>query len=1059
MPKTDQTASPRRAQPALPPAAAASLSPRLRRPGRDRGQALMIAVLVLFAVAALAALFAAIIGSQVAQTGRYSDVVQLRSVAESGLRLANFQLTYGMDGADWRPATRVFRIGGGEVKVDLSYGPLPTQLQNRFLRIVASATRPDNPFLRHTMGAYKPLLLTDYARFITDRFQTNQPASLGVSGVELGGSPRDADHGGPYLFQINGPIRSNTDLLWYGLSRVNLYTRYQVLAGEYLWQRLGLLRDDRIEVSGRMVPDDVLTETPTILGLSVNDTIPLRATNLFQPAVLDPVESSSYLWGFPDSWLDPNRTRPDPQTQRVLADLPAYPPDNPDPLLPASLALPRIRPPEVDAVDPDLQTNRYLLLTRDSGEWRAAGTDIYNTGRFGWGWADFGGIYIENTDDVQYGHDLEKLRLNWLHSVGDHSMYGRGGDQRGAGPDGTWSAGDMPPTGPADWWDQTGRSYAPPGVEIVLHGDADCPYLEIIRDDVKYDAGAPYWWQSETGMTLVQGEEGQPYFFTGPSRCPGAAQKGSVLGPRAIFPFPPNGIIYAEGNVRIRGVMPPVYAPKVLPTFYLPLDAEGKHAPDYGRRFDLQVVSGATIYIEGDLLACTGVEVDPATQAVVARFGRVPTTVLDYEADARRGSRIALLARDSVCVNTTAFHPRPLNLAKTITVTDSEEKVTNYLYNDAQPHYPVAQYPRYALNRGAAMTPEEWGLAGEPWVPTVPANIAYTYRNVRLTSPTLKRQLTDAAFDLRLIIGHAGWYLPGAPANLSGATAAPGAASEDQAGAAVRVSRAFQGQPQDWDPLRGSGDTTANTYYTFLDVTTLAEDVCESNLWYILDSTGLPAAGVPEFLPAPAAPLPARPQMHLDLAALTGQDDEFAFLSEVMPVAERDDDDNPIAWIVAPDELGYLLGPVAVAPPRGASALPLQIQALIYAQNGSFFILPGPWFNEDPAWNDYASFPVPGYHEPLNLQLSFYGAISENMPAPPGAVSDWTSKWSGPFGAQQQSGPFLTYTFDPLLRMPRLHRVVVDKREQRFATPRFPSLPMTPDLVVWGERVTGQAGS
>ncbi|MBE9566326.1 MAG: hypothetical protein IMF16_06230, partial [Proteobacteria bacterium] len=199
--------------------------PRFRRAARthhaSRGQALFIAVLVLFAVAALAALFVAIISSHLVQVTRHSEVVELRQIGEAGLRFANEQLTYSIAGADWRPSASSYPCGRGWVDIDVTYGPAPNDLQSRFLRIVASARLPDNQFLRHTIVALKPVLLTDYARFITDRYESNEPARLGVLGVELGGQPRTgADE---LALGIDGPIRCNTDLILYGNSWIHLH--------------------------------------------------------------------------------------------------------------------------------------------------------------------------------------------------------------------------------------------------------------------------------------------------------------------------------------------------------------------------------------------------------------------------------------------------------------------------------------------------------------------------------------------------------------------------------------------------------------------------------------------------------------------------------------------------------------------------------------------------------------------------------------------------------------------------------------------------------------------
>jgi hypothetical protein len=93
------------------------------------------------------------------------------------------------------------------------------------------------------------------------------------------------------------------------------------------------------------------------------------------------------------------------------------------------------------------------------------------------------------------------------------------------------------------------------------------------------------------------------------------------------------------------------------------------------------------------------------------------------------------------------------------------------------------------------------------------------------------------------------------------------------------------------------------------------------------------------------------------------------------------------------------------------------------------------------------------YHEPLNIRLSVYGAITENMPADLAVATEWTSKWAGPALTDPEQGTgFLTYEYDPLLRWPRW-----DPESKTWA-PRFPNLPVTPEMIIWGERVSGQAG-
>ena len=474
-------------------------------------------------------------------------------------------------------------------------------------------------------------------------------------------------------------------------------------------------------------------------------------------------------------------------------------------------------------------------------------------------------------------------------------------------------------------------------------------------------------------------------------------------------------MIYAEGNLRVSGIMPPVRAGLEPETY-----CSDTYDSDTGRarRYDLQIVSGGTIYIEGDILA-------PRAAGLL-----VPDT---FEEDIRRGSRVALLARDYVCVNTTALNPRPADLVPRPDLAQSD------YYNDAQPLYPPAA-------GGLLAPPYYWRFQGpenDPnfkidgyVVPTLPGGIELVYRNVRLQQPALRQQFAD----LRLMLGHSGWYAANGTPPAIGAPPDPALANANN-DAEVQVQLDIRGVPWPWKHTSG--------LYSFLRP--LAGDPVtrdESKHWYIDANDQL------ELLPNQFQGVRVQDLDNLPTVEAIQGDDLISFTCEVVPVEHRPNPGDPPgdadSWQVAPDDLAYLLGSTAITPPRAADPLPVQVQALVYAQNGSWFILPGPWFNEDAASSAGALYP--DYHEPLNIQLSFYGAVTENMPADLGYVSEWTSKWGGPSGA---TGGFLRYEYDPLLRFPR------QEREGLTWVPyvRFPNLPLTSDLVIWGERVSGEGGS
>ncbi len=1047
-----------------------NLRPRARGWAKSRGQVLLVAVLILFGIATLSALFVGILGTHMARVMRTSDVSDLRAIAEGGLAQANHALLYSVNGADWRPDTRPVQVGRGQCQLRVSYGPTPGDLQSRYLLVSATATFPDDPFSSYTILGVKPLMLTDYARCITDLHELRQAATLGVSGVEGDGLPRD-----DYKFLVRGPIFSNTDLVWYGPSIVNLYTSASAvpLTGGKTLADFGVLRDDRIEVAGSMhTPRDGnggFLDLANPVSLNVNDIT--YAGNVF---------TSGGLPGFPDM----TSNSPVANSWRVLADTTQF----------GGYSVPRIRPPRMDAVEPDLNTNRYYTLTRDSGPWvldTINNSPTYNTlvdpGQWGWGWAYGGGIYLDNTSDIQYpisgGHDLDNLRQNWVQGAA-----GSGKDGRTAG-------------NTADWWDQSGRYYAPPGAEIILHGEAACPYIEIIRDDLQTytdtnKVSTKYYWKrpvtDSNGHTVGEApiDPGQTYPYAPPlpTMCHPSANGHptiGITGNRAVFPFPPNGVLYAEGNVRVRGVMPPTrnatanmpYLPHPNPSNLNDFSSAGTSS--WARKYDLQIVSGGTIYIEGDILSPVSAKLYPSN------LENDPVGKMNW--DQLCGSRVALIAHDSVCLNTTALNPRPANL----TVKDAGGN----LFNDGQTLYPDVSknvVPSDMLFHGPtdATTNLDTSAAPGPLpdggYPTTPANIDFVYDNVRLATawylagvspnPALLNDLRS--MNLNLLMGHSAWYTSGnaAPPPITGVITPDGTTVPFQAAEAkVRVSVVLASalmSSQEW-PWPGS-----NPYYEFQTATPTNQDTYHhwylENQWYN-DPTKSPFEQDSsnnyknDFLGWSALPA-ADTNKNL---YLSGQD-RITITPSVYPVWEHGNptDTSTWSWIVHPSELGYVLGPMAVTPPRGSLPMPVRIDALVYAETGSWFVLPGPWFNENPADLDpnkvgaanvladiqknpqnYPAAPI--YHEPLNMQIWVCGAITENMPALPGDVANWTSKWAGQLTAPTQpltqSWQGLVYEYDPMLRQARW--------ETTGQCARFPNLPLSPDLLIWGERVAGFGGA
>ncbi|MFQ5810538.1 MAG: hypothetical protein ACE5JM_13055, partial [Armatimonadota bacterium] len=177
-----------------------------------------------------------------------------------------------------------------------------------------------------------------------------------------------------------------------------------------------------------------------------------------------------------------------------------------------------------------------------------------------------------------------------------------------------------------------------------------------------------------------------------------------------------------------------------------------------------------------------------------------------------------------------------------------------------------------------------------------------------------------------------------------------------------------------------------------------------------------------------------------------------------------------IAELVDPDGDG-LFEPIGT--------LDIHVDALIYAQSGSWFVIPGEYFepatrprlidldgdgtpelvggdldrngdgvpdvdaNGDgslsPADFEYYARAFKRY----NYRITVTGAISENRPAGPEAAYDWTDKWSYPDGVGGWGQ--IVYEFDDTLRRARDNPAAAGTLQSNLCS--LPALPVSPDLV------------
>ena len=103
-----------------------------------------------------------------------------------------------------------------------------------------------------------------------------------------------------------------------------------------------------------------------------------------------------------------------------------------------------------------------------------------------------------------------------------------------------------------------------------------------------------------------------------------------------------------------------------------------------------------------------------------------------------------------------------------------------------------------------------------------------------------------------------------------------------------------------------------------------------------------------------------------------------------------------------------------------------------------------------------------GAYMRYNYEIIVNGSITENFTAPPDAVYEWTEKWAVSDQALGGGVMSITYRFDSATRASRdrggagevsgtLAAPLVGRSTPSANLPRIPNLPVSPDLVYFGE--------
>jgi hypothetical protein len=631
---------------------------RSLRAKRQSGQSLLIALAILFLLGFLGALFSAIVIRNLRNAGTANDTITTDYFAQAGINYANTMLQNSTLGADWRPPLQYvdsvdnyqvngaqtaatsallavptqdpdykwlidgytrYNMNGGRFLLKITYDPNnsaatpgATAATSKYLRIDSvgrlgtinaqdptsfTSTPPD--YRRTELYAYKPIGIVDYSRFITNKDNRTDTATLGMPSIvasATGGStvvtpgvldidPTRTPTADPYvpteyplvttygsatayngLFSSKpttavpggGSLRSNMNLRLYGINDIYLDPTY----------------GDDWEIAGNLTFDgynalNANNNTPTVVPATYATLLPAQAY-LWTPAVTDAAL-------FPSNDANFSTEAGIIRDGSLVSDSAGYP-----------RQIKRLNPPVIDSVDSATGLTRYQTLTA-SGE--VVAQQRTST-------SDFtpATVNIDNESDIQHestnqiGLAAHTLRNDWLNP---------GTSDTG----GSWE----------------GSFYNPPGALITfgpINGITGNPYgVTMTRSDVDSSNTPVQWTSPSTTAPTTYQQVGQtlllPYYkpFGATAANPNTSAQGylDADAPNAADP-PLDIVIHASGNIRVRGIISD------------PNKGDPGYAPQH-----ITIVTDGIAYIDGSILK------------------------------GNPNSSIAILAKQYVCVNTTQF--------------------------------------------------------------------------------------------------------------------------------------------------------------------------------------------------------------------------------------------------------------------------------------------------------------------------------------------------------------------------------------------------------------------
>lgn len=867
----------------------------IRRRREERGQSLIVAVIVMFVLLFIGGVFIGLVARNLLNSGRAKDTLSAEGFARAGIEYARNNLEFSGDGADWRPGltppqnandpdslwlsdgySRVeFRGGRALVKVTYQPGyadPLdPTKglsALGKYLRIDAvgrvgdinpqdptTYTTNPAPRLRRQYVAYKAIGITDYARFVTFRNgDTKEEADIGVPPLSVNLA---AQFGKMQTRTIGGAPPNNTQIGSPGYSmRVNGNLR---LMGELLLQLDPRLAES-ILVAGDIIPDGVAPQT-----------VFNAATGASAPVFASSDKNFNTVAGvFRDASAVPDSTG---HTRNIS----------------------KLDPPLIDALDPATRSTRYRMLTRDSGWFVGPPGNQINTGRLGLG----SGFYIDN-----FGNFERETQNNAI--AGGQSLRS------------IW----MKPGSTPNW---IGPYYIPPGVSIEFgypvvqdrDGSGNLipgtfvshPGFRVIRDasDRRFTDPNGNIAPAEIPFTFfIYKASGQrpvlkldnEFFRSYLKTLNGGMTEAQV---DALLP-PFNGVIFTEGNARVRGLLADKLNIPIRQVAGDPDNLSAGQIRDAVNPPAITVVSDQTIYVDGSLVR------------------------------ENAASMIALLARQYIAVNPTLFIApnKPMNFG---TTSLNEEPPFHTDINVSEP----SSTPPFALD---FMFGDDPTLYTDTQSPVKAIDKAFLLlRHAAPAPPTYLDLLVNEAFHDPQFPG----IFPNYKFRPNGGLIPPAIYPLDDPSAG-QIAPIFEQRPFPLWPNDGSGNAASYQFFT-----------------------------------NPGVKNTIRPAVDPDFTSQAGTQD-------------------------------YLFSRAAISP------MDVRIEAVMYAENGSFFIIPGYSLNQNPADTRDAAVrraqdpslnlpagtmvrPLgtadyyPFYGEPFDCRITIVGAISENRTASIADQAAWMQLW------------------------------------------------------------------